>query len=142
MFKQSICVLLLGICAIGQAGAQCPENSVIIEVKGRYQFHDGDVLWRGPKARAAEFIRAFSGATFAPDEEDDRKSGVVEKCIYESFNGRIIVLRPSIFDGAKSMSLSDSSFWEDKKISSGQQIYVCKQNLRDNCAFTVNNTSR
>ncbi|AZF04251.1 DUF3757 domain-containing protein [Pseudomonas sp. R5-89-07] len=140
MFKQLMCVLLLIGCVIGQTQARqfCPDKSMIRNVNGYFQYQKDGVLWRGPKVDPNEYINGFLGAVFAPEKGSDRKVGYLEKCVYKNHREELVVLRPCFSGAANSMSLTDSLHWAQGGISFDQPVYVCQDNLPDNCAFTVN----
>ncbi|AZF14926.1 MULTISPECIES: DUF3757 domain-containing protein [unclassified Pseudomonas] len=144
MFKQLMCVLLLVGCVMGPAGAKqfCPDKSMIRNVKGYFQYQQDGVLWQGPKVEPNEYIHSFLGALFTPEKGTDRKNGYVEKCVYENQREELVVMRPCISGAANTMSLTDSLHWELGKIPFDQQVYVCRDNQPDNCAFTINDSQR
>ncbi|CRM45653.1 MULTISPECIES: DUF3757 domain-containing protein [Pseudomonas] len=144
MLKHVMCMLVLVVCMAGQAqGNQfCPDKSKIQTGTGYFQYQASGVLWQGPKVEPGEFIHAFSGAVFAPQKGDDRRSGLVEKCVYTNQRDELVVLRPCLSDVASSMSLADSLHWERENTSFDQLVYLCKENQPGNCAFNVKDNRR
>ncbi|AZE88125.1 DUF3757 domain-containing protein [Pseudomonas orientalis] len=139
MLKHVMCVLVLFVCIIGQARANqfCPEKSKVQTDTGYFQYQASGVLWQGPKVEPGEFIRAFSGAVFAPEKGDDRNNGLVEKCVYKNQRDELVVMRPRLSGVTRSMALTDSLHWERDKASFDQLVYLCKENRPDNCAFNI-----
>ena len=144
MLKHLMYMLLLVVCMAGQVqGSQfCPDKSEIQTGTGYFLYQAGGMLWQGPKVEPGEFIHAFSGAVFAPEKGDDRRNGLVEKCVYTNQRDELVVLRPCLSGDASGMSLADSLHWERDSASFDQLVYLCKENQPGNCAFNVKDNRR
>ena len=144
MFKQLMCVALLMGSVITQVSAEqgCPYPTMV-KYAGKY-FHVKDKVlpWQSPKVEYEDFIDRFIGAVFIPGEGEDRKNGYMDKCVYATYLGRVVTLRPNQGDSVINMSLTSTLHWELLTGEFKVPMYICTDSQPDNCAFTINTKTR
>ncbi|NWB41847.1 DUF3757 domain-containing protein [Pseudomonas sp. E6002] len=125
----------LGVSTLA-AAQSCPYPSVVRYVDGHFQGTDSDSPWISQAMSGGEFVETFVGALFTPSEQDERKQGYLEKCIYKTLRGKTVTLRYGTAQAGGAMSLADTTHWVPGTDAFGQQIFQCDDHQPDNCAFT------
>lgn len=82
----------LGVSTLA-AAQSCPYPSAVRYVDGHFQGTDSDSPWISQAMSGGEFVETFVGALFTPSEQDERKHGYLEKCIYKTLRGKTVTLR-------------------------------------------------